>query len=363
MADKIQIRRDTAANWAAANPLLAQGELVMELSPMRFKVGDGVTAYNSLPYSFESTGGGGTTDHGLLAGLTDDDHPQYHDDTRGDARYYTQAQIDSQQSTQDTAIAANMAANTANGAANAVNAANIASNDNDISTLQADQATQDTAISGNATDIATNSTDIATNAGDITTNATNLQNHIDDDTNPHSTSLLNLSDMITNAYTGGDRFFLIKTNAAGDGVELWENFERTAVRDTPLLHQGADYEIYLPFTVNIPVTGDYAFIMSYRYSINTTTSNFEAHLEKDGDFLLITHAEAQDAAGTGILVPNSTGGTTNTGTDIFATITGYHNFVGLAAGSHTFNLEFRGQAINQEPTIYEAEMLIKRIAE
>jgi hypothetical protein len=31
--------------------------------------------------------GGGVTDHGALTGLTDDDHPQYHDDARGDARY------------------------------------------------------------------------------------------------------------------------------------------------------------------------------------------------------------------------------------------------------------------------------------
>lgn len=32
-------------------------------------------------------GGGGVTDHGALTGLNDDDHPQYHNDTRGDARY------------------------------------------------------------------------------------------------------------------------------------------------------------------------------------------------------------------------------------------------------------------------------------
>jgi hypothetical protein len=31
--------------------------------------------------------GGGVTDHGLLTGLADDDHPQYHNNTRGDARY------------------------------------------------------------------------------------------------------------------------------------------------------------------------------------------------------------------------------------------------------------------------------------
>ena len=32
-------------------------------------------------------GGGGVTDHGALTGLVDDDHTQYHNDARGDARY------------------------------------------------------------------------------------------------------------------------------------------------------------------------------------------------------------------------------------------------------------------------------------
>lgn len=30
---------------------------------------------------------GGVSDHGALTGLADDDHPQYHNDARGDARY------------------------------------------------------------------------------------------------------------------------------------------------------------------------------------------------------------------------------------------------------------------------------------
>ncbi|MCA9367876.1 hypothetical protein KC887_06485 [Candidatus Kaiserbacteria bacterium] len=34
-----------------------------------------------------SGGGGGVTDHGALTGLADDDHTQYHNDARGDARY------------------------------------------------------------------------------------------------------------------------------------------------------------------------------------------------------------------------------------------------------------------------------------
>lgn len=36
------------------------------------------------------------SDHGALQGLNDDDHAQYHTDARGDARYYTKAQSDSQ---------------------------------------------------------------------------------------------------------------------------------------------------------------------------------------------------------------------------------------------------------------------------
>lgn len=39
-------------------------------------------------------GNPGVTDHGALTGLGDDDHTQYHTDARGDARYYTQSQVD-----------------------------------------------------------------------------------------------------------------------------------------------------------------------------------------------------------------------------------------------------------------------------
>lgn len=41
-----------------------------------------------------SGGGGGSSDHGALTGLADDDHSHYHDDARGDVRYYTRPQAD-----------------------------------------------------------------------------------------------------------------------------------------------------------------------------------------------------------------------------------------------------------------------------
>ena len=50
MADRIQIRRDTAANWTSANPILANGELGLETDTSKLKVGDGTTQWASLGY-------------------------------------------------------------------------------------------------------------------------------------------------------------------------------------------------------------------------------------------------------------------------------------------------------------------------
>lgn len=47
----VQHRRDTAANFTATNPLLAAGELAVELNTGLTKVGDGTTLWNSLPYT------------------------------------------------------------------------------------------------------------------------------------------------------------------------------------------------------------------------------------------------------------------------------------------------------------------------
>jgi len=44
-----------------------------------------------------STQAGPENDHGALSGLGDDDHPQYLNNTRGDARYYTESELDSGQ--------------------------------------------------------------------------------------------------------------------------------------------------------------------------------------------------------------------------------------------------------------------------
>lgn len=48
---QIQVRRDTAANWTSTNPTLASGEMGFETDTLKFKIGNGSTAWTSLAYS------------------------------------------------------------------------------------------------------------------------------------------------------------------------------------------------------------------------------------------------------------------------------------------------------------------------
>ena len=51
MASQIQLRRDSGANWASVNPVLAEGEIGINTTTDQFKIGDGITAWNSVSYS------------------------------------------------------------------------------------------------------------------------------------------------------------------------------------------------------------------------------------------------------------------------------------------------------------------------
>jgi hypothetical protein len=59
MAVKVQFRRGTAAEWSAANPVLAQGEAGYEYDTGKFKIGNGTLAWSSLSYSSGTTGPSG----------------------------------------------------------------------------------------------------------------------------------------------------------------------------------------------------------------------------------------------------------------------------------------------------------------
>lgn len=70
---QIQLRRGTAASWTSANPTLAAGEFGFETDTGKAKIGNGVTAWNSLAYSITGTDGditGVTAGTGLSGGGT-----------------------------------------------------------------------------------------------------------------------------------------------------------------------------------------------------------------------------------------------------------------------------------------------------
>ena len=47
---QVKIRRDTSENWQKVNPILQERELAADTTEKRFKLGDGVTDWNSLKW-------------------------------------------------------------------------------------------------------------------------------------------------------------------------------------------------------------------------------------------------------------------------------------------------------------------------
>jgi hypothetical protein len=55
MATRIQVRRDTAANWTTNNPTLANGEIGFETNSGKFKIGNGSSAWSALDYFLDGS--------------------------------------------------------------------------------------------------------------------------------------------------------------------------------------------------------------------------------------------------------------------------------------------------------------------
>lgn len=60
---KIQLRRGTAAQWSSVNPTLLSGEFGVETDTSKFKLGNGTSNWNTLPYA--QSGGLQPTPHSL----------------------------------------------------------------------------------------------------------------------------------------------------------------------------------------------------------------------------------------------------------------------------------------------------------
>ena len=79
---KILFRRGTAASWTNANPVLLSGEPGYETDTKKYKIGDGVTVWNSLAYV--TSGGGGSTDWADITNKPSTFTPSAHTHVIGD---------------------------------------------------------------------------------------------------------------------------------------------------------------------------------------------------------------------------------------------------------------------------------------
>lgn len=72
MPVQIQLRNDTAVNWTTANPVMALGEFGLERDTNQFKIGNGTSTWNTLPYGgiAGETGPTGATGETGPTGLT-----------------------------------------------------------------------------------------------------------------------------------------------------------------------------------------------------------------------------------------------------------------------------------------------------
>ena len=50
MSVSIRLRQDTAEQWESNNPVLHQGELGVDTTNMKMKLGDGFQRWKALPY-------------------------------------------------------------------------------------------------------------------------------------------------------------------------------------------------------------------------------------------------------------------------------------------------------------------------
>ena len=71
MASILKQRRDTAANWTSANPVIPDGQLCFDTTNNTFRIGDGTTVHDSLPIQSGVPGADGG-----LQDIVDDTTPQ-----------------------------------------------------------------------------------------------------------------------------------------------------------------------------------------------------------------------------------------------------------------------------------------------
>lgn len=131
------------------------------------------------------------------------------------------------------------------------------------------------------------------------------------------------------------------------------------------INQTTTFETYLELNTTIPETGNYDIDWRYVWSFNDGAQDFRARILLDGSPISTFNEHVQepkDAAGTGINLLNTAGGSSNSGTNQRHRLSDFEPAVNLTAGSHTITIQWAGSQANDEATIYEGAIRIKRVS-
>lgn len=165
----------------------------------------------------------------------------------------------------------------------------------------------------------------------------------------------------SNNTKSADAHFNVFWNNSSSEYELFREFEQVATRDTALMNQTTTLEEYLSMTVNFPVVGTYRIDFSWTSSINDTNQDMEIQLTEDGSELRLYKLEQKDSGGTGTVVPTTGGGSANTGTNQKNVSSSFVILDITSTGNKTYAMNFRSTSTNDEPTLYNAAMHIRRL--
>jgi hypothetical protein len=171
--------------------------------------------------------------------------------------------------------------------------------------------------------------------------------------------------------------FLAQKIVAGDNISVTElndggnetleisydpsvlNYVDTALNDAGLVKNTQTFEVYMTLNANVPIAGDYKVTWSYQWSLNDASNDFVAELRENGNVVWDHIQEPKDAGGTGINLPNTDGGNTNTGTSQRYGFT-MHDIFTLSAGANAFDVQFRCSANNDRAAIYKGRISIEK---
>lgn len=159
---RFQFRRDVAVNWSTQNPVLLEGELGLETDTRQFKIGNGVTAWSSLPYGGIEGGIGPQGEQGPAGpagpvGTPETLQPLIDSAAQSAASAGDSAALAEQRATasgESAALAENSATASDNSATAAASSATDAANSATSSTSSATAAAASAAEAENAKDIA-----------------------------------------------------------------------------------------------------------------------------------------------------------------------------------------------------------------